>query len=204
MVRKAIGAVDDPYGLDHRDDADEAGIIPRQPALDQLRRLGRLNGVVLREVADENVGVEPDHRRLARGVGRAAPAAAAALISSIVTGRRPGLTMPRKAEAGSFGKRTTLPSGCTKNLTRSPGFNRRCSRMAFGIVAWPLAVIADSMVPPLHFIECNTLAPARTSNCPRIGTFSFGRRLEWPVSSGPPTCAQARSLLIAPSPRRSP
>jgi hypothetical protein len=25
----------------------------------------------------------------------------------------------------SFGKSTTLPSGCTKNLTRSPGFNRR-------------------------------------------------------------------------------
>jgi len=26
--------------------------------------------------------------------------------------------MPRKAAAESFGKRTTLPSGCTKNLTR--------------------------------------------------------------------------------------
>src|SRR5260370_40341450 len=102
MVRKAIGAVDDPYGLDHRDDADEAGIIPRQPALDQLRRLGRLNGVVLREAAGENVGVEPDHRRLARGVASTAPAAAAALSSSIVTGRPPGSTMRPNAEAGHF------------------------------------------------------------------------------------------------------
>src|SRR5258708_5365570 len=33
--------------------------------------------------------------------------------------------------------------------------------MAFGIVAWPLAVIADSMVAPLQFHKCNTnLAPA--------------------------------------------
>jgi hypothetical protein len=30
--------------------------------------------------------------------------------------------MPRKMEAGRFGKRTTLPSGCMKNLSRSPGF----------------------------------------------------------------------------------
>jgi hypothetical protein len=30
-------------------------------------------------------------------------------------------------------------------LTRSPDFNARYSRIAFGIVAWPLAVIADSI-----------------------------------------------------------
>src|ERR1017187_4931839 len=66
------------------------------------------------------------------------------------------LSIPRRAEAGSFGSRTTVPSGCTKNLTRSPGLRWRCSRMAFGIVAWPLLVIADSMLSPLHFLECNT------------------------------------------------
>jgi hypothetical protein len=64
-----------------------------------------------------------------------APAAAASLMSSIVAGRRRGLTMPRKTEAGRFGKRTTLPSACMKNLTRSPGFKPRWSRIAFGIVA---------------------------------------------------------------------
>src|ERR1700736_6259147 len=82
-----------------------------------------------------------------------APAAAALLISSIVAGRRRGLTMPRKTEAGRFGKRTTLPSGCIKNLTRSPGFNRRCSRIAFGIVAWPFSVIADSIRVSHYILE---------------------------------------------------
>ena len=57
----------------------------------------------------------------------------------------------RKADAGTFGRRTTLPSGCMKNLTRSPGFSRKCSRIAFGIVACPLVVIADSTVH-LHYI----------------------------------------------------
>src|SRR6266576_6742257 len=104
--------------------------------LDYLPCLRRLYWVVLGEIADENVGVEPDHRRRARGAPPAAPSAAASVISPIVTGRRRlDLIIPRKAAAGSFGKRTTVPSGCTKNLTRSPGFNRRCSRIAFGIVA---------------------------------------------------------------------
>src|SRR6516164_3015716 len=48
-------------------------------------------------------------------------------------------------DAGRFGNRTTLPSGCMKNLSLSPRFNPRCSRMNFGIVACPLLVIADSM-----------------------------------------------------------
>src|SRR6202048_1641883 len=64
--------------------------------------------------------------------------------------------------AGRFSKRTTLPSGCMKNLSRWPGFNPRCSRMAFGIVACPLLVSADSMddLPaPLHFTKCDTLPP---------------------------------------------
>jgi hypothetical protein len=64
--------------------------------------------------------------------------------------------MPRKADAGNFGRRTTLPSGCTKNLTRSPGFNPRCLRTALGIVACPFTVIADSMVAPLLPYKCNT------------------------------------------------
>jgi hypothetical protein len=70
--------------------------------------------------------------------------------------------MPRKIVAGRFGKSTTLPSGCTKNLTRSPGFNRRCSRIAFGIVAWPFVVIADSMIG-YHYICQNVIL--RTFPC---------------------------------------
>jgi hypothetical protein len=48
----------------------------------------------------------------------------------------------------AWAKMTTLPSGCTKNLTRSPGFSRRCLRIAFGIVSCPSTVIADSLVQP--------------------------------------------------------
>src|SRR5258708_36800938 len=153
---KPVGAIEDPGGFGHGDDADETAIVLGQLPLDEPRRLRGLNGIVLRQVADQDVGIEPDHRRLRRrATSAAAPAIAASRISSIVTLRRPrGLMMPRRADAGSFGNRTTLPSGCTKNLTRSPGFNRRCSRMAFGIVAWPLLVSvlvsADSMPPPLH------------------------------------------------------
>src|SRR6202048_444105 len=129
--------------------------------LDQLSRLWRLNRIVLGEVANDNIGIQPNHYRLRGSAFAAAPAAAASPIASIVTGRR-DLTMPRKMAAGRFGKRTTLPSGCMKNLSRSPGFNPRCSRMAFGIVAWPLLVSADSMddlLAPYHFIKCNTLPP---------------------------------------------
>jgi hypothetical protein len=41
-------------------------------------------------------------------------------------------------------------------LTRSPGFSRRCSRIAFGIVAWPFVVIADSMIG-YHYIFQNVI-----------------------------------------------
>ena len=64
--------------------------------------------------------------------------------------------MPRKTEADRFGKRTTLPSGCIKNLTRSPDVNPRCSRIAFGIVAWPFLVIAD-FNGFFHYIPANVI-----------------------------------------------
>ncbi len=52
--------------------------------------------------------------------------------------------MPRNADVGSLGKITTLPSGCRKNFTRSPGFRCKNSRIVFGIVACPLMLSADS------------------------------------------------------------
>jgi len=76
-------------------------------------------------VADQNIGIEPDHRGFRRISQSAAPAAMASFISSIDTRLRRALTMPRSAEAGSLGKITTLPSGWIKNFTRSPGFSCR-------------------------------------------------------------------------------
>ena len=92
----------------------------------------RLSGSVPNEVANKNVGVEADHRRFVR-TPPVAPLAIASFISSIVTGcLRGAFKMPRKADAGRLGRRTTLPSGCTKNFTLSPGFSLRCARIAFG------------------------------------------------------------------------
>src|SRR5215510_4498538 len=83
----------------------------------------------------------------------------ASFISAVVTGRRRrDLIMPRTVAAGSLGRRTTVPSGCRKNLTRSPGLSRRCFRIAFGIVAWPLTVIADSIAPS-HYISIKVIPP---------------------------------------------
>jgi hypothetical protein len=67
-------------------------------------------------------------------------------ISAKLAGRIAGPAIPRNEVTGSFGKSTTLPSGCMKNFTRSPGLSPRCSRIAFGIVAWPLLVMADSII----------------------------------------------------------
>lgn len=98
---------------------------------------GGLDAVVLCEITDQDVSVESYQReRLPRGDAAAlAPADIAAPICWIVTDRRRVATIPFSAEAGSFGRITTLPSGCTKNLTRSPGFTPSCFRIALGMVA---------------------------------------------------------------------
>jgi hypothetical protein len=44
----------------------EAGIALGKPALDQIRRHFRLDRVILRHVADENIGIDADHRRFRR------------------------------------------------------------------------------------------------------------------------------------------
>ena len=58
----------------------------------------------------EQAGIE-FNRRFRHIANSAAPLAAASCISSIVTGGSLGLMRPRRAEAGSFGSRTTLPFG---------------------------------------------------------------------------------------------
>src|SRR5208283_5164391 len=164
--RQAVSAIEDPHRLDHRHHADEAGIVLGQAEFHDIRGDRRLHWVILREVANENVGIEPDHPSRARRLSPAAPSATALRIRSIETGRRGRGSMAFSAETGSLGSRTTVPSGWTKNFTRSPGFSRRCSRIAFGIVAWPLTVIADSMFPPLHSNKCNTTAHDRRQVVP--------------------------------------
>src|ERR1017187_9278031 len=155
LLSEAVGAFQYPHRLRERKNTHEPRALFRQTLFHNHSGFVRLHWVVLRKVPDQNVCIEANHFRVAALYLSVIPAAIASSISSRVA-RRELLTMPRKAETGILGNRKTVPLGCTKNLTRSPGLRWRCSRMAFGIVAWPLLVIADSMLSPLHFLECNT------------------------------------------------
>jgi hypothetical protein len=122
------------------------------------------------------------------------------VISSVITGRGVrGFTIPRTADAEIFGNNTTLPSGCTKNLTRSPGCSPRCSRMDFGIVACPLTVIADSiLLSPLLIMECNTtLLSARQAM--RFGHVDSANSSQW-VDAVHRAAGHLRSPLAKSSP----
>ena len=118
--RQPIYGIQNPYRLHHRDKADKPRLPLRQTPLKNLRSLRRLHRIVLRKIANYNIRIQPDHRRFIRRIRPTAPAAAPASISSTET-RRLARTIPFRAEVRTFGKITTLPSGCTKNLIRSPG-----------------------------------------------------------------------------------
>ena len=64
MVRKTIGAIEHPNGFDHRHNTDETGVLLGQLPFDQLGCLRRLDGIVLREVAEIiDVWRAAEHRR---------------------------------------------------------------------------------------------------------------------------------------------
>jgi len=101
-----------PSQLGRYDQADEARLGCGQ-ALQEGRCFRGLGRVILGDVADENVGVEPDQRppRL-RASRLTAPSAGAWRSRRIETGRLRAGTIPRSAVMGSLGSRATVPSGC--------------------------------------------------------------------------------------------
>jgi hypothetical protein len=93
-------------------------------------------------------------------------------IRSVVTGCwLRDLSVPRTAEAGSFGNKTTLPSGCTKNLTRSPGcstesqFRRLWQRNAALVAGSSICVAssgnADQLLPSLMGVQIDVSSPPK-------------------------------------------
>ena len=60
-VRKALCPFQNPDCLCRCNNAHEPGIVFSKPPLDKLCRPLRLSRVVLREVADQDIGIEPDH-----------------------------------------------------------------------------------------------------------------------------------------------
>src|SRR5258708_38912447 len=64
---QAVGAIQNPYDLSHRHHAYKAGVRQVQSTFNDFRCFGRLNRVILGEVAYENIRIETDHWRFARG-----------------------------------------------------------------------------------------------------------------------------------------
>jgi len=106
-----------PDNLQRGNQTDESGVLVAQPPIDDVVCLARLFRVSLEEIAEDDVGIETNHR-LNRLV---APASMAAFISSTEMGRFRRGTDPLRVAVLILGRMTTLPSGCKKNLNRSPG-----------------------------------------------------------------------------------
>src|ERR1700751_1579393 len=110
LVRQSIDLLEDPNRLCYRDQTDETRAVFRQAMFHDVGCFGGLNWVILCEVADKDVRVEPDHLRFACLNRPVAPCTMAASISSRDALRR-ARTIPFRFEMGTFGKITTLPSG---------------------------------------------------------------------------------------------
>ncbi|OJV27141.1 MAG: hypothetical protein BGO26_16915 [Actinobacteria bacterium 69-20] len=89
-ARYLVGATQNPVHLDNCHEAQITRVRLGQ-ILDEGRRDRGLPWIILNEVADNDVGVEPDHRT------SVAPAAMASFMSATVTGRVGGGTEPFKS-----------------------------------------------------------------------------------------------------------
>ena len=109
----------------------EPWILFAQLSIDNLISLACLPWIVLEQIAQNDIRIETDHRRK-RSV---APASTAVFISLTEIGRFSLGTLPLNLDVRTFGKMATVPSGCRKNLNRSPGLRFKYSRTDLGIVA---------------------------------------------------------------------
>src|SRR5271168_188842 len=116
-----VSSLEHPHCLSHGHKTDKSRLLLRQFALDNLRRLRGLDRVILRQIANDDIGVEANHPRRERRIRLAAPSMGAFSISSSEALPCLDCRMPLSLERGIFGRITTLPSGWIKNLTRSPG-----------------------------------------------------------------------------------
>src|SRR5712691_6350112 len=94
--------------------------------------------------ADQDVGVERDHLRVAdRRI--------AASMSSRLTPLTRGLTTPKSdIKSIGSGRISTTPSSRTRKDTRCPVSRESASRTSFGMVIWPLLVmVALGILTPL-------------------------------------------------------
>src|SRR5579863_6761567 len=142
LSRTLVKALKDPHHLEDGHQADEAWFLFGEPVCDDLRRACRLDGIILYQVAQQDIGIETDHFFCLNLC--VAPASTAASISSSETGLAGFGMIPFSRDVGIFGSMIT-PSGWKKNLNRSPGLRCKRSRTALGIVACPLLLSVASM-----------------------------------------------------------
>src|SRR6266567_4387682 len=130
----AIAFFKNPYQLGQSHRGYEAWSSLAAFRFDQVDRLGRLLRVVLGDIPDEKVGIEPDHRPEPRRL-------IAAFMASTETGFRGRRTMPLSARTSSVaGLSANSPEASSTNSTRSPVPRPSFSRTATGMVICPLLV----------------------------------------------------------------
>src|SRR5215472_3748821 len=100
-------AAQHPNDFKNSNQANEPRILFAQMPIDNLISLACLLWIVLQQIAQDDVGIETDHR-WKRSV---APASIAAFISSIEIGRLSLRTLPLSLEVRTFGRMATVPSG---------------------------------------------------------------------------------------------
>src|SRR4030095_688683 len=111
----------------------------------QLDSLGGLPRIVLRDVAQEGVGIESDHQRAPRRL-------IAAFIALIEIGLGGRLTMPLSERTSSVAAfNANSPGPTSMNSTRSPVARPSFSRTATGIVIWPLLVNVAAVILVPYF-----------------------------------------------------
>lgn len=113
-----------------------------------------LYGVVLRQISNDKVGIEPNHRDLA------ACLVIAAFISMDTGFLRLSWNIPSSSRIDRVpGTMANLPLSISTNSIRSPASNPSASRTRTGIVIWPFEVIvADAIVlRPFPYLRRDSL-----------------------------------------------
>src|SRR3990172_3242960 len=122
-----VAAIEHPDKLAKNNQADDPGIIDRAACFDQAGGNSCLFLVILNDMPDKHIGVDPDHWR--------APLAMAESISASVRALFGLGTAPlRLFREATMGITSNLPSCLTTNSSFVPGRIRRALRASTGMV----------------------------------------------------------------------
>src|SRR5271165_5329174 len=136
-----VATLEHPDQFHDHDQRDKSGRIGGE-RIQQFGRGGGLDGIVLGDVADDDIGVKTNHRE-------AAPRRAmAAFICSMETALAGLRINPMRSCTGLVAATmANCPLPCSTNSTRSPASSPRALRTREGMVIWPFEVrVATAIV----------------------------------------------------------